>query len=352
MRSNNWRKLRMRSRISFCRALDNIPNDIQMWLQQWDKRLMNCEVVWDFSVGSRDILAVAVDNGFWWPHPDAYDNLWVNPGEDLNGDRVAYTENDYPGDIFDLNGIDDDGNGLADDLIGWDFINNINNCAPGEDCDNPDNETKCLDDHGTHTLGAIGAVGNNEMGVTGCNWHISIMASRAGYLPNGGTGLIVNSAAIATINWSVAHGVDVINMSYGSSSPSTNENNAVQAAWANGALLCGASGNDGVSSMHYPAGYNNVVSVGSVNQNDIVSDFSNYGTWVDCYGPGEGTQSLSTNNTYSNLQGTSMSSPNVAGVFALLWSIFPDFTNAQLRDLVLPNCIDIPLSILLLLLLT
>ncbi|MBK6767060.1 MAG: S8 family peptidase [bacterium] len=322
-------------------AFDSTPNDI-MWNQQWDKRLMNCDVAWDFSRGSHAIQAVAVDNGFWWPHPDAYDNIWVNPGEDIDQDGARFVVADeYPGDLDDLNGVDDDGNGYVDDFIGWDFIDNIGGCDPREDCDNQDNETKCIDNHGTHTLGAIGAVGNNEIGLAGCNWNVSVMPSRAGYLPNGGTGLIVTSAAIATMNWSVALGVDVINMSYGSSSFGNAENNAVQAAWANGALLCGASGNDGVNSIHYPAGYNNVVSVGSVNQNDIVSDFSNYGTWVDCYAPGEGTQSLSTFDGYANEQGTSMSSPNAAGVFALIWSIFPDFNNAQLRDLMLPNCVDI-----------
>lgn len=322
-------------------CFDSTPNDI-MWNQQWDKRLMNCDVAWDFSRGSHAIQAVAVDNGFWWPHPDAYDNIWVNPGEDVDGDGFRFNVADeYPGDLDDLNGADDDGNGYVDDFVGWDFITSIGGCDPREDCMTQDNDSRCVDNHGTHTLGAIGAVGNNEIGLTGCNWSVSIMPSRAGYLPNGGTGLIVTSAAIATMNWSVALGADVLNMSYGSSSFSNAENNAVQAAWSNGALLCGASGNDGVSSIHYPAGYNNVVSVGSVNQNDIVSDFSNYGTWVDCYAPGEGTQSLSTYDGYANEQGTSMSSPNAAGVFALIWSIFPDFSNAQLRDLILPNCTDI-----------
>ncbi|MCB9366689.1 MAG: S8 family serine peptidase [Calditrichaeota bacterium] len=319
---------------------ETIPDD-PFWNQQWDKRLMSCDLAWDFGQGSRDIIAVAVDNGFWWPHLDARDNLWVNPGEDLDNDGVAWSFDDYPGDIDDLNGLDDDGNGYPDDFIGWDFIDNIGGCATGEDCDNPDNDTKSVGDHGTHVLGAIGAVGNNDLGVAGCNWNMRIMASRAGYVPQGGEGLIVTSAAIATINWAVAHGVDVINMSYGGPGFSNTVNNTIQAAWQNGVLLCAASGNDGVSSIQYPCGYDNVVCVGSVNNSDAVSGFSNYGTWVDCYAPGEGTQSLSTNNGYANLQGTSMASPNAAGVFALVWSIVPGLNNAQLRDLVLPNCVDI-----------
>ncbi len=319
---------------------ETIPND-PFWGQQWDKRLMRCHLAWDFGQGGEDIIAVAVDNGFWWPHTDARDNLWVNPGEDLDGDRDAYWDTDYPGDIDDLNGVDDDGNGYVDDFIGWDFIDNIGGCAPGEDCDDPDNDTRSVGNHGTHVLGAIGAVGNNGVGVAGCNWRMKIMSSRAGYEPINGEGLIVTSAAIATISWAVAHGADVINMSYGGPGFSNNVNNVIQAAWQNGALLCAASGNDGQNSIQYPCGYNNVVCVGSVNQNDNVSTFSNYGTWVDCYAPGDGTQSLSTNNSYANLQGTSMASPNAAGVFALIWSIVPGLNNSQVRDLVLPNCVNI-----------
>lgn len=317
-----------------------LPND-ERWNQQWDKVLMNCPIAWDFGQGSREILAVAVDNGFFWSHPDARANLWVNPGEDLDGDGEAYWDADYPGDIDDLNGLDDDGNGYPDDLIGWDFIDNINGCRAGEDCDNPDNDTKSLGDHGSHTLGAIGAVGNNEIGVAGCNWNIRIMASRAGYEPAVGEGLIVTSFAIATINWAVAHGVDIINMSYGGGGFSNSVNNAIQAAWNNGAILCGASGNDGSSQIQYPCAYQNVICVGSVDRDDIVSDFSNYGTWVTCYAPGGGTLSLSIDNAYSNNQGTSMASPNAAGAVALVWSILPDLSNDQVRDLVVQNCEDI-----------
>lgn len=323
------------------RSLETLPNDIQ-WNQQWDKRLMSCPAAWDFNQGSREIVAVAIDNGFWWPHPDAYDNLWVNPGEDLDGDQEPYSENDYPGDVDDLNGADDDGNGFPDDFIGWDFIQNIGGCAPNEDCDSQqDNDTKSTGNHGSHTLGLIGARGNNDIGVAGVCWDVRIMASRAGYQPANGEGLIVTSAAIACITWAVAHDVDVINMSYGGPSFSNQVNNTIQAAWSSGALLCAASGNDGVSTPQYPCAYQNVVCVGSVDQNDIVSSFSNYGSHVDCFAPGGGVQSLSTNDGYANLQGTSMASPNAAGIFALVWSILPDLNNGQLRDVVLPSCVDI-----------
>ncbi len=80
------------------RSFDTVPNDEQ-WNQQCDKRTMGCPAAWDFGTGTEALLAVAVDGGFWWSHHDAYDNLWVNPGEDLNHDGLPYSFNDYPGDI-------------------------------------------------------------------------------------------------------------------------------------------------------------------------------------------------------------------------------------------------------------
>jgi hypothetical protein len=316
------------------------PND-PLWNSQWDKRLMGLPAVWDFTTGSRDIIVVAIDGGTYWPHEDFFANLWVNPGEDMDHDGVAYLYNDYPGDPDDINGIDDDGDGLVDDLIGWDFVYNQSGCAVGEDCDSQqDNDPYGMNDHGTHVLGLMGAVGNNGIGVTGGAWNVRIMASRAGFQNRQGEGLVSAAAAIPCMAWAVAHGASIINMSYGSSSSSTAENAAMQSCWANGALLCGAAGNEHVSGIRYPAGYANVVAVGSVNANDDVSDFSNYGSWVDLYAPGQMVWSTVIPG-YAEYEGTSMASPNAAGVFAVLWSLFPTLTNQELVDLVLNHCADI-----------
>lgn len=322
-------------------VLDRTPND-PLWNGQWDKRLMQLPRAWEFSTGSRSIICVAVDGGTYWPHVDFFDNLWVNPGEDIDGDQVPYVGTDYPGDYDDLNGMDDDGNGKTDDFIGWDFIRNISGCAPGEDCDSQeDNDPTAVGDHGTHVLGIMGARGNNAIGVTGANWNVRIMASRAGYTrASDGQGYIVQSASIPCMLWATAHGARIINMSYGSSSGSQQEANAILSCWNNGAVLCGASGNDGVTNPHYPAAHPHVISVGSVNSNDALSDFTNRGTWVDCYAPGNTVLSTVIPG-YTDYPGTSMASPNAAGVIALLWSIFPTMTNQQIEDLVLDNCADI-----------
>jgi len=317
-----------------------VPND-PLWSSQWDKRLMRLPAAWEFTTGSRDVIVVAIDGGTYWPHTDLFANLWVNPGEDMDSDGVVYLYNDYPGDPDDINGLDDDDDDLVDDLIGWDFIRNQGGCAPGEDCDSQqDNDTYSINDHGTHVLGLMGAVGNNGIGVAGAAWNIRIMASRAGFENTLGEGLVAQSASIPCMAWAVAHGACILNMSYGSSSFSVDENAALQNCWANGAILCGAAGNEHVSTPHYPSGYANVVAVGSVDQTDGVSDFSNYGVWVDCFAPGNMVMSTVIPG-YTEYPGTSMSSPNAAGVFALMWSLFPTLTNQELVDLVLDHCADI-----------
>lgn len=336
-------------------VFDTEPNDPN-WTTQWDKRCMGIPRVWDFSTGSRDIKVIAIDGGTCFQHPDFYDNLWVNPGEDLDHDGVPWTWNDYPGDTDDLNGVDDDGNGKEDDFIAWDFIRSQNGCVEEDDCDAyEDNDPTAYGDHGTHVLGLMGEVGNNEIGATGVNWNVSIMASRAGYTrASDDQGLVVSSAAVSCITWALGHGVNVINMSYGSPGQGL-EGNVLNTAWANGCILTAAAGNDGgVTTPQYPAAFTPVIAVGSLSNIDDcnrVSDFSNYGTWLECFTPGDGVFATLcppndnpppvNNPSYGNNSGTSMASPNCGGVCALLWSIFPDYTNQEIKDLLMNGCIDI-----------
>jgi hypothetical protein len=340
------------------RIYDTTPND-PLWSSQWDKVTLGLPTIWDFSIGSRNVMCVAIDVGCWWKHPDLRGNLWVNPGEDINHDGVVYTDTTYPGDQADVNGVDDDDDGKVDDLIGWDFLQGPLNppCWPGEDCDQTqDNNTVSLEDHGTHVLGIMGAAGNNGVGVTGVNWNVKAIASRSGYAASVSgqmSGLIVASAAIGGMAWAVVHSqVEdahlVINMSYGSISNNPAEQNAITSAWNNGAILCGAAGNDGpegenpqwATTPHYPGACANVVCVGSTAQGDVLSGFTCRGTWVDLYSPGSNITSTVIPG-YRAYDGTSMASPNAAGTFALLWSMFPDMTNQELVDLVMAHCKDI-----------
>lgn len=320
------------------------PND-PSWNSQWDKQIMGAPMVWDVNTGNPDIICCGLDTGVDWQHPDLTPVLWVNPEEDLDGDQVQYVADFppyYPGDYDDLNGVDDGDNGYPDDFLGWDFIVNIGGCATGEDCDNMmDNDMFGMEAHGTHVGGIMAAQGNNGRGVSGFTWVGRLMALRTGYLDNQGQGYMPQSATIPGTYYAVANGARILNMSYGSGSYSGQAQTACTDAWNNGALLFGASGNDNVSSPHYPAGNENVVSVNATDQNDHKAGFSNYGTWTDVSAPGVSIPSTVNNGGYQSWDGTSMASPNAAGAAALLWGMFPSLTNAQVRDLIINSAEDI-----------
>ena len=334
--------------------IDRIPNDA-FWNSMWDKQIMGVDVAWEFSTGDPSIICAGIDTGVDWNHPDIgmMDTsnaslgwrLWVNPDEDLDQDGIPYVWTDYPGDPDDLNGLDDGENGYVDDFLGWDFINNIGGCYPGEDCDNMDNDMFGLESHGTHVGGLMAAHGNNGIGVAGGMWDGRLMALRAGYLSNDNPpqGYMPESATAPAIYYAAANGARVLNMSYGGGSFSPQGNNACQSAWNQGCLLFAASGNNyGNINPHYPAAYDNVIAVNSIDNGDIISDFSNYGTWTDLNAPGGSPGVWSTIiNGYTAYFGTSMASPNAAGVGALLWSLFPEYTNVQIRDWLFDSAEDI-----------
>ncbi len=311
------------------------PNDNQ-FATQYDKTIMGAPAVWDLTTGSSDIICAGLDTGVDWRHPDLQNILWVNPGEDLDGNQLPFTNPDYPGDIFDLNGFDDDANGYLDDFLGWDFIQSIGGCAGGEDCDSQqDNDMYGLEPHGTHVAGIMVAEGNNGIGVAGFSWVGKLMALRCGYRASDGQGYMPQSATIPGTYYAVANGADIINMSYGGPGFSQAASQAATSAWQAGLILFAASGNENVNSIHYPAGYADVISVNATNSTDHKANFSNYGTWTDISAPGVGIMSTVNGGGYQAWDGTSMASPNAAGAAALLWALLPDFNNTALRDLML-----------------
>jgi serine protease len=328
---------------------DRTPND-QRWNAQYDKRLMGEDQAWDISTGSRDIIVTGIDTGVDWNHPDLGLDpshpelghiLWVNPDEDLNGNDLCYDMTDYPGDSEDINGSDDGGNGYVDDFLGWDFIRNIGGCATDEDCDSHmDNDMFGLESHGTHVAGIMAAHGNNSIGIAGASWVGRLMALRAGYLNSQNEGLMPESATTPAIVYAAANGAKVINMSYGGPSASNPQQQALNSAWAQGCINFAASGNSGSESVHYPAGYDNVISVNATDQQDVLASWSNRGTWTDMCAPGVAIMSTIIDG-YTQYDGTSMASPNAAGVAALVWAIMPTLTNAELRDLLFQTCEDI-----------
>lgn len=178
--------------------------------------------------------------------------------------------------------------------------------------------------HGTHVSGSAGAQTNNGTGVASIGYNVSLMAVKIGNC-NGSL-----THGYEGINWAANNGANVINMSWGGGGFSNYGQNICNAAVNAGAILVAAAGNDNTNQQFYPAAYPSVVAVASTTTNDAKSSFSQYGTWVDIAAPGSAIYSTYATSLYSRIQGTSMASPNVAGLLGLMKSYAPNVSNQNL----------------------
>ena len=185
--------------------------------------------------------------------------------------------------------------------------------------------------HGTHVAGIIAALGGNGQGVIGVNssgqlgLHIVKVFNDQGRWAYG-------SDLVAAIGQCQSAGATVTSMSLGGPQSSNAERQAFASSYAQGMLHIAAAGNDANSSLSYPASYNEVVSVAAVDRNGNKASFSQYNAQVEIAAPGVGTNSTWNNDGYKSISGTSMATPHVSGVAALVWSHFPQCSNQQIRD--------------------
>ncbi len=271
-----------------------VPNDSSYnSSRQWNLFKIHAEEAWNISKGDTNIIIGIVDTGVDWPHPDIKANMWSKIGYDFGG----------------LNGTPD------------------NN--PIED--NPY--------HGTFVAGMASAVTNNNRGIAAIGYKSKLMAvktAREDMKASDGTPYIVYG--FEGIKYAVDNGAKVINCSWGGSGYSNTEQDVINYAVENGALVVAAAGNDNSSENFYPASYKGVLSVAATDQNDNRTYFSNYGTDVDVTAPGIGLYSTWQPNTYlSNGAGTSFSSPQVAGLAALVFAHFPTYTPLQVAEQIRVN---------------
>jgi len=323
---------------------DAVPND-PLWGDQWwaspNPPDPNFYTAWDYETGSKKIIYAAIDSGVLYNHSDLKANVWVNPGEDLDGDGVVF-------DPDDANGIDDDGNGYVDDFIGYDFFTGLTGGVwPGEDSGTPDNDPADFNGHGTHIAGIAAAVTNNNNGVSGIagGWHgghpalqgVRIMCCRIGATGTDGNGYINSNNAATAIAYAVANGANVINSSWGGSTVAAA---AAQNATNNGVSFCHAAGNDNNSESDPLDDVLGVLSVAACDKNDNKSSFSNYGNWVDVTAPGSdilSTYSDEYTPVYVSIGGTSMASPMVCGLALLIRSMMPSLSRAQVDSIIMAN---------------
>ncbi len=267
---------------------------------------------WDLTRGSRSVRVGIIDTGIEYTHPDLAANIWTNPGE---------TGLDAGGNDRATNGVDDDGNGFLDDVHGWDFANN-------------DNDP--MDDHfhGTHVAGTVGGNGNNGEGVVGVSWEVTLIALK--FLGGGGSGMI--SDAVEAVYYATNQGVHLTSNSWGGGGFSVAMETAIEDARQNDILFIAAAGNSNQDTdlqPHYPSNYNlpNVISVAATDHNDLLASFSSYGpTTVHLAAPGVATLSCGLGGSYRLASGTSMATPHVSGVCALIKAINPAATSSEIKD--------------------
>ena len=266
----------------FVDACDKTPNDPK-WDEQWGPKSINCETAWEKNgIGNKDVLIAIVDSGIDYTHEDLKDN-YVPLGCDW-----VYHDN---------NPMDDNG-------------------------------------HGTHCAGIAAAVMDNNIGIAGVA-QVSIMAEKV--LNSFGRGSY--STIAKGITHAVDAGADIISMSLGSQTGSLTIKNACQYAWDNNVVIIASTGNEG-SSVKYPAAYDTVIAVGAVDSKIRVTPWSNYGPEVELVAPGNKIISTYPNNEYKYLSGTSMATPHVAGVAALVKSMGYK-SNSEIREMLRKTAIDL-----------
>ena len=272
---------------------------------------------WGLQTGSDQVVAGIIDSGIDWTHPDLVDNIWQNLGEDADGDGrvLEYINGQWVFDPGDVNGIDDDGNGYADDFIGWDFVNQDND--PRDDH---------LFGHGTHVAGIVAARGDNGLGIAGVSWRARLMPLKILDARGGG----YTSAAVEALAYALQMGVPITNNSWGGPINSQALETALQQAESAGQLFVTAAGNNygnnNDAAPFYPASYPfaNIITATATNTGDSLARFANVGpVSVDLAAPGEAIYSTLPGGTYGYLSGTSMSAPFVTGVLCLLQDHFP-----------------------------
>ncbi|WP_320819471.1 S8 family peptidase [Thalassolituus sp.] len=302
------------------------PND-PLYRNQYHYNDINLPQAWDITTGSRagggNVIVAVLDTGVFLAHPDLSNQL----------------------------------------VSGYDFISDSTNANDGNGIDsNPDDPGDSTQRggsswHGTHVSGTVAAETNNSTGGAGVSWSAKIMPVRVLGTQGGESSDIIQgiryAAGLSNNSGTVpSQKADIINMSLGSYGASTAEQNAITAARNAGVIIVAAAGNDGSSELSYPASYNGVISVSAIGPDGNIAYYSNSGSKIDVAAPGgdltadrnadgqsDGVLSTSVNDasgarvaSYYLEQGTSMATPHVAGVLALMKAVNPDLTPVQVDN--------------------
>ncbi len=288
------------------------PSDT-LFDQQWSIQKMGIPEAWKLvPENAKEVLVAVVDTGTSLQHPDLMKQIFQNPKEIAGNEK------------------DDDQNGFIDDVMGWNF--------EGKDSNAEDDFN-----HGSHVSGIIGATQNNGLGISGISPKVKILPVR--WMKNGSG---YGEDAIAAIHYAVKMGARVINASWGGIGYSKALEEAVREAESQGVLFVASAGNghsNNDEKPRHPANlrFSNVISVASVDENDHLEKYSNFGAkMVELAAPGKEIVSTMMNRQYGAMSGTSMAAAEVSGVAALLLTINPKLTGQDIKRILMQTVQPVP----------
>lgn len=265
---------------------DIIPND-RNYRNQWHLPKISAPAGWDINTGVEDVVIAIIDTGVEPNHLDL--------ASKLVGGYNTYDNNDNTADFY---------------------------------------------GHGTAVAGTVSALTNNREGVAGVSWQSKLMPFQACY-PHNSKALCPWSALAEAVVMAADKGAKVINLSVGNEFISQTLQSAVNYAWNKGVLIVASAGNSNNNIPNYPAAFDKVVAVSATDQNDQKASFSNFGNWIEVSAPGVSILTTHIGGKYANWSGTSFSSPIVAGLGALAFSVNPALTNIEVRELIKNNADDL-----------
>ena len=287
-------------------TIADAPNDPR-YSEQWAFGAISTLAGWDITRGSSSTVVAVIDTGVDLAHEDIpLAHLWANPDE-LDGET----------------GVDDDGNGYVDDIRGWDWTTS-------------DSSPQDENGHGTHVSGVVVAATDNGIGVAGQGGNVKVAALRV--LGANGSGTI--SDLVAGLDYAIDQGFRIVNLSLTVRFDSPALADAVETAADAGVIVVTAAGNQD-SVVLWPAAYDAALAVGATASDGSKASFSNFGPELDLAAPGDSILSTYLDNTYRVLSGTSMATPHVSALAALIWSLRPDLTRAQVIDIMTSTADDL-----------